>query len=75
MPDHNREIDGLEYLLQTALWSSQNSVPESARVSAALHPRIVAELTACVCVLTGLVKFSDSGLVVVFGSAEACARF
>jgi hypothetical protein len=29
MPDHNREIDDLNYLSRDALWSSQNSAPEA----------------------------------------------
>jgi hypothetical protein len=46
MPVHNREIDGLEYLLRDALWSSQNSAPDVARVFAALCTLIVAEQMA-----------------------------
>ena len=37
MPDHNREIDHLDYMLCNALWSSQNSAPKLARVFVALY--------------------------------------
>jgi len=37
MPDHNREIDDLIFLLRNALWSSQNSAPMLVRMFAALY--------------------------------------
>jgi hypothetical protein len=43
MPDHNRQVDDLDCMLHDAMWSSQDSAPDPARLFAALHTRIVAE--------------------------------
>jgi len=37
MPDHNREIDDLDFVLRNALWSSQNSTPTLVCMFAALY--------------------------------------
>jgi len=37
MPVHNREIDGLEYLLRDALWSSKTARLNVARMFATLY--------------------------------------
>jgi hypothetical protein len=40
MPDHNREVDDLDYLLRDALWSSDDAAPDPVRMLAGLRARI-----------------------------------
>jgi hypothetical protein len=62
--------------LRDALWSRQNSAPDQARVLAVLCAYIVIAQRLARAPwfgFAGMVKFSDGGLVLVFGAAVAGA--